>query len=973
MFDPDPQPRLFALPPGVDFARELVDGLRARLAGAPPEAMARVRLIVNTRRMARRLFEVFQDGPPSLLPKIALVSDPGGLPADPEAPPLARELELAGAVGQLIAAQPDLAPPAARFALGRGLAALMDEMAAEGVEPAALDSLDVGAHAAHWARTRLFLSVIARAWGGPPGRAAAERARVAALLAQWRAAPPCDPVIVAGSTGSRGATAMLMQAVAGLPQGALVLPGFDFDMPAEAWAALATDRAEDHPQHRFHALLAGLGTGPEAVRRWTDRSPPSPARNRILSLALRPAPVTDAWRAQAPDAATAAAAVAELTLVEAPDPRAEALAIALILRQAAEGGERAALITPDRVLARRVTAALDRWRLRPDDSAGMPLGQSAPGRFLRLVAQIMATRLDAETLLAALKHPLTHSGATPDRHGLFVARLELRLRRHGPAFPDAAALRPGNRQDAAEAQWRDWLVDWVAAATAGSGATAPLPQTVARHRALAEALAAGPGGSGAGALWEETAGEVARAAMDRLAEAAPAGGRVTPADYATLLDTVLAGDEVRSPVEGHPRLLIQGTLEARAGGLDLAILGGLNEGGWPSLPAADPWLNRAMRRALGLPLPERRIGLAAHDFQQAAALPRVVLSRAARDDEAETLPARWLTRLTGLLAGSGPGGQAALAAMRGRGAAWLALGAALETPAAGTGGQRAGRPAPRPPLAARPRALSVTRVGLLVRDPYAVYARHVLGLAPLDPLRPEPDPPLRGIVLHHVLARFIEETRSGLPAAAAARARLLAIADAVLTAEVPWPATRRQWRAELAAVADGFLRDEGRRRCEATPALIEGRGELPLDAGRFRLTAIADRIDRRPDGALVVYDYKTGKPPSQREVRNGDRQLPLEGAIARAGGLDGLAPGPIAGLRYVGLGTAPGEVERLEDGLIEESIAGLERLLAAYRQHDTGYTARARLGRKDRDGDYDHLARRGEWDEGDAPRPEDVG
>jgi ATP-dependent helicase/nuclease subunit B len=611
MFEPVAGPRLFALPPGVDFAEELVAGLRARLAGAPPEAMARVTLIVNTRRMARRLTDLFLAGPATLLPRMALVGDPGGPPppGPAEVPALTRQLELAGAVGQLIAAQPDLAPMPARFELARSLAALMDEMAGEGVQPDALARLDIGDHAAHWARARQFLDAIARAWAGAPGPVAGERRRAEHCAALWAAAPPVDPVILAGSTGSRGATALLMRAVAGLPQGALVLPGFDAG-PARAWAALDRDAgAEDHPQYRFHALLTALGAGPGDVRPWTRARPPNPARNRLVGLALRPAPVTDAWRAEAPAAEEAAAAADGLTLIEAPDPRTEAQAIALILRAAAEGDTRAALITPDRVLARRVAAALDRWRIVPDDSAGEPLDQAPPGRFLRLLARMLGQRIDAETLLALLKHPLTHSGTGADRHGLYTARLEARLRRHGPAFPDAAALRADRPDDPDEAAWREWLADRLAQARAI--VPGPLAAMLATHRDLAQGLAAGPGMAGAGALWEAEAGAAALAAMDRLAEAAPAGGEVTPADLGALLDTVLAAEEVRSPVESHPLDADPGHAGgAGTGGSDRAILGGLNDGGWPALPAAGPLAEPGGCAAmLGLLLPERRIGL----------------------------------------------------------------------------------------------------------------------------------------------------------------------------------------------------------------------------------------------------------------------------------------------------------------------------------------------------------------------------
>ncbi|MFN6979237.1 MAG: double-strand break repair protein AddB, partial [Gemmobacter sp.] len=512
----------------------------------------------------------------------------------------------------------------------------------------------------------------------------------------------------------------------------------------------------DHPQYRFVRLLASLGLGPADVRPWPAGAPPDPARNRVISLALRPAPVTDRWLAEGPGLPPLEAAMARVTLIEAPSPRAEATAIALALREAAAAGKVAALLTPDRGLTRQVAAALDRWGIVPDDSGGQPLALSAPGRFLRLVAALAAGRATAEGLLALLKHPLAASagdqagGRGP--HLLALRDLERALRRDGPPFPTPASLRAwAAGGDTARAVWAGWVAGVLAEAAAlAEGGSVPLPRAVAAFRRLAERVAAGPAGTGAGRLWADADGAEALAAVTMLADLAHHGGPLTAPTFADLLARVLAAHEVRDAVVPDPRIRIQGTLEARLQDADLVVLGGLNEGAWPALPPADPWLNRAMRHQAGLLLPERRIGLAAHDFQIAAAAPSVILSRALRDADAETTPARWVNRLTNLLAGlPGNGGPAALDAMRSRGAVWLVRAAAIEAPAARI--PRAARPAPRPPVAARPRQLAVTRIATLIRDPYAVYARSILRLYPLDPLRAEPDARLRGSVLHRVL------------------------------------------------------------------------------------------------------------------------------------------------------------------------------------------------------------------------------
>ncbi len=437
---------------------------------------------------------------------------------------------------------------------------------------------------------------------------------------------------------------------------------------------------EAHPQFRMGMLLSALGLRAAQVAPWVAAAAPAPGRNRLISLALRPAPVTDQWISEGPALGDLMAATKGLTLVEAPSPRHEAMAVALALREAVARGETACLISPDRGLTRRVAAALDRWGLRPDDSAGVPLPQTAPGRLLRLVAQGMGRALAVDDLMVLLKHPLVHTGTDRGPHRLLTGQLELHLRRQGPPFPDGVFLSgwAAARPEAGAAAWGLWLAGVVEDLRAL--APAALADHVRRHRDLSERLARGAEvAEGAGALWKERAGEEALAALAEVEGEAPTGFTLPPADYAQLLSGILAQRQVRSTVETDGRVEILGTQEARIQGADLVVLGGLTEGSWPEMPAPDPWLNRRLRRDAGLLVPERRVGLAAHDFQMAIAAPRVVLTRAHRNAEAETVPSRWLNRLTNLLDGlPQQGGPAALAAMRGRGTALLALAARLE-------------------------------------------------------------------------------------------------------------------------------------------------------------------------------------------------------------------------------------------------------------------------------------------------------
>lgn len=937
------------LPPGVDFATELVAGLKAR----HPD-LSRVTLFVNSRRMQRRVTEVLTQGPASFLPRLHVLSELAAHPVLADLPPtpgrLSRLLDLSRLIERLLTAQPNLAPRAALFDLSQSLAALADEMTDEGVSPEVLSALDVSGHSAHWARTQAFLAIVGPLLQGSRARKAADR--LAARLA--------GPVVVAGSTASRGANLLLMTAVARHPQGALVLPGFDADMPAGVWSAMEDQlTAEDHPQYRYRRLTDLLGMAPGDLTRWTATPPADPARNRLISLSLRPAPVTDQWRDEGAQLPDLRAATCGLSLVLSPSPRTEALALALAIRHAVALHRKVALITPDRNLARRVTAELDRWGITPDDSAGVPLALSPPGRFLRQVARAFEAPVTPDVLVALLKHPLAGSGTKRGLHLLLTRELELHLRRHGPAFPDAGFLRAW-----AAARSEDGAADWGAAMGRAmdwlsTQAPSDLAGHLSRHLAAAEALACEPESE----LWKKDAGAAAVALMTALQSEETKAAALSNSDYRRLFESEIAGQTVRSAVVAHPLVSIHGPREAREVQAQTLILAGLNEGIWPAAPAPDPWLNRQMRKEAGLLLPERQIGLSAHDWQQAVAAEEVILSRALRDTDAETVPARWLNRLSNLMEGlPARHGPRALAAMRARGAVWLARAALLEQPEAPVAPEP--RPAPAPPVLARPQRLSLTRISTLIRDPYAIYAQYVLRLRKLDPLRPEPDPRDRGNAIHRILETFVKERP--IETLSAAKARLLAIAETILAEETPFPSARLLWLSRMERAADHFLRQD--RKHGGTAQQVETKGEVAVDDTGFTLFGIPDRIDLLPDGRLHLIDYKTGTPPTKKQQAAFDLQLHLAAAMAERGGFG--TPAEVGLISYIGLSGDKAIDTPLTTAEIDEIWERFVKLIRAYQGEKQGYTARRAVFEARFPGDYDHLSRFGEWDMTDKAKTE---
>jgi ATP-dependent helicase/nuclease subunit B len=494
---------------------------------------------------------------------------------------------------------------------------------------------------------------------------------------------------------------------------------------------------------------------------------------------------------------------------------------------------------------------------------------------------------------------------------------------------------------------------------------ASLRDLVRRHVAFAEALAASDREPGAARLWADDAGEAAAKVVFELLDAADALGPIDGRDYPALFDSLIAGQAVR-PRHGTPsRLFIWGLLEARLQRADVTILGGLNEGTWPPEAAANPWMSRPMLKDFGLPAPERRIGLTAHDFVQSFCAPRVVLSRAERVDGTPTMPARWLLRLENLIEAAG------LTETLTQSAPWLAWHEALDTP---KHVQSVKAPKPMPPVEARPRQLSVSRIETWIRDPYAIYARFILGLKPLDPIDADPGAMDRGILIHGALDAFTHAYPDTLPDDALER--LIEIGKDMFAPYAAWPGVRAFWWPRFERLADWFINTFQRERLESgyrtLASEVEGKYAFEAPGGTFTLIGRADRIDERPDNALAILDYKTGQAASWKQIKTHFApQLPLESMIAEAGGFAGIDPRNVAEIGYVHLtgGRVPGKTLIFTEDIgevVSQTDAGLQKLVRQFDDPETPYLSRPRPMLLHRYGDYDHLARVKEWSSGEG-------
>ncbi len=1029
-------PRIVSIPPGVPFLATLADALLdghlvpGFAASSDPLALADVTVFVPTRRAARALRAILAErmgGKAAILPVIRPLGDvdedlvlfdaslPPPASLDPPIDGLQRLLLLAPLVRAWKRRLPahvvrmfdeEVVVPASSAEavwLARDLAALIDE-----IETAEADWLKLGTLvrddlAAWWQVTLDFLTIVTGAWP----QALSERRRtnpaghrsrlIEAETERLRRSPPSGPVIAAGSTGSIPATARLLAVISRLPMGAVVLPGLDRYLEDDVWSTLTAAANEPslcgHPQYGLYRLLDALGAGRGDVADLVAAPAGLAARAGIVSAALRPADSTDAWsrmRAGVGDSVRQGA-LEGVALVEAANERDESLAIALALRKAvARPGARAALVTPDRALARRVSTELLRFGIVADDSAGVALEATPPAALLRLLVESVMRPGDPVSILSFLKQPLLRAGLERARVRRAVEAIELAVLRGGVGRPDICSLAEALDERLLDEHQEEKRRRPVWRARLGAGdledarkvaemiqaAVADLIALRSRRADITEFAKAtvtaleNAGRSESGGvedLYRGEAGEKLAGLLRGLVSAEP-GFEIEGGEWPDVLGALLAGEVVKPRQGGDQAVSIWGTLEARLQDVDLVVCGGLNEGVWPSRADPGGFMSRVMKGGLSLDPPERRIGQAAHDFQMALGTKQVVLSRSARAGDAPSVPSRWLQRLLALV------GEEAAGALR-AGGTELVSEARFRADDAPASIPFSSRPEPKPPLEARPRHFSVTQIETLRRDPYAIYARKVLRLDPLEDLLRDPGAAERGTLFHDILHRF---TGSGVEAGAPdALDRLLAIARTCFDEVRLPPDIDAVWWPRFCLMAPKLLKWEIGHRADATARHSEISAEsTEIGKSGVTLSGQADRIDLVRGGLAHILDYKTGSSPSTKQAhRLVSPQLPLEGALLARGAFKAVGPMVPAELAYVRL-RASGEVDeesilsikestRSAEDLSQEAWERLGRLIEHYRHPQNGYLSRALPFREgDTDGDYDHLARVLEWSAG---------
>jgi ATP-dependent helicase/nuclease subunit B len=1000
---------VFTIPPTQPFLTTLAHGLLARCRDEPL-LLPRITVMLPTRRACRALQAAFLeqagDDAALLLPRMEPVGDvdedeliltgddPGLEPLPSPIGSLERQLRLTRAILKA-EAEGAMAPEIAAD-LASALASLLDQFHTEGLSLQALDGLAPAEFADHWQKTLHFLTILREHWPAiledigaiDPARYRDQwlRRKAARLTREQHS----DPVIVAGSTGSIPATMALMQSVLELERGAVILPGFDMGLLGAEPGHLP----ESHPQYQLMRLIAHL-VGPSGkIEPWPQPWPQVPWASAVMQQRqqLIRAMTQSADTAESEAGEALAALMPEglegVTPVTCAGPEHEALVAALAMREVLEdpaGKRTAMLVTPDRDIARRVAAALARYGISVNDSAGKPLADTPAGNWLRLSARLLNGEFRPRELLTCLKHPFAAAGlepATCRERVRLLEKLVLRGPRPAPGLDglrkaigerERAERHPLQPREAALCRRFVGTLEqcWQPFAEKLAGGRLPLRELVLTHIAFAEALAATPAETGAERIWKGEDGEAAAGFIADLLASARDFPALDAAAYGDFLTALLATRAVRPRRASHPRLSILGLLEARLVHADRVILAGLNEGTWPPEAAADPWLSRPMKRKLSLPTPERRLGQTAHDFAQMLGAEEVFILRAERQGGTLTVPARWWQYLDvalarwkdqGLTERPGP-----VADMLRRARSYAEWGHQLDAPQGQP--QPVTAPAPRPPVELRPRRFSITDVELLMRNPYGFYARHVLKLNRLDAIETDPGAAERGAFIHTALEHFISAFPDRLPEDALQQ--LLAHGEAAFADIADRPEIHAFWWARFCRVADWFIANEAERRADGwQPLRTEVKANLELESasGSVALRGRADRIDRHKAGGLAVIDYKTGSPPGKQDVYAGlSPQLALEALLAIDGGFEGIEPEPAASLDYWKLsgGREPADLTEYTGddvpALADHARDGIRALVDLFAAPDMPYLAVPRPRVAPRFDDYAHLARIEEW------------
>ncbi|MGB1076676.1 MAG: double-strand break repair protein AddB [Bdellovibrionales bacterium] len=971
-------PALYSIPAGVSFLDTLAKGLYERV-GEDKDQLADMRVLLPTRRGCRGLREAFlrqTDGAPIILPRMQAIGDIDQdeisiltasndcLEIKPAISHLHRTILLARLVGKV---EGFTFSDEQAFGLADALGSFIDQIHTEGLSLDQLDQLVPENLASHWNINLQFLNILKTAWPnvletyGLIDGGLRRRLLMEALASYWQENPPQTPVIVAGTTGSIPATANILKTVLDLPHGEVILPGLDTHLDSASWDTVT----EGHPQYTIKELINTLRIDRKNIALWPDlKTAPNQHRLAFVSQLMRPADTVGQWT----NATLENRALDGLIQCECDTPDEEAHTIALIMRETLEDPDQkktAALITPDRFLGRRVEAILKRWNINIDDSAGIPLPESHIGRFMIALLDVLETKQSPITMLSLLKHPLCSAGKAKGWGNMLAKRLETDgcIRGLTPTNGLQSLIgRAKNDEIKADLTYFEELLKPLTKRL-DRGLYNQTTETSYLKEFLVDLIKTLENLASPDDLWQGDAGDDMARFFSEMLELTDDIPALSFTDLKSILINQMGRIAVRPKFGTHPRLAIYGQIEARLVQADRVILGSLNEGTWPSAPTSDPWMSRPMRDDMGLPSPERAVTLAAHDFAQGISAPEIFITRSKKSGGNPTVPSRWLQRMATVCQ------SANLEDTRKKGLQYITWARQLNhwegvsTPIT--------RPAPKPPLNARPTSISVTDIEKLIKDPYEIYAKRILNLRPLDPIEEELSAKQRGDFVHKVFDRFVKKHPRTLPKNA--YEELLGIGKEILADDINNPEVWASWWPRFEKMALWFIDNEKTWRAQGYQ-FVTGEEKATANIETFQIVGRCDRIDKDNAGNIAIIDYKTGNTYSATDMLKGFLpQLPIEGLMVEANAFETVTPADITYLGYwvvSGLkdGGKPSQVtpdtRTSVTDIMDEARNGLPKILKAFSSPDMAYISLPFAGKEPTYQDYAHFARVAEWSTG---------
>lgn len=926
---------IYTLNLSENFADKLVEIILS--SNKTPFEIASTHVILPTKRACRTVKEAFVrrcEKQTFLLPRLTALYEIDVL--EENVPPAISSLERTILLTRLCRVKPNIDTLNKALMVAVSLSELLDEFYQFEARFEDFEKLVPNLEfAQHWNETIQFLDVIRTAWPallkerGQIDEMDRKIRLINAFTSKMQKNPPSYQIIVAGFDGSIPAVSRLIKTLSKINNCLILLHGFNNELTDEDLNYIAYN----HYQYNFKKLIQTLHLYPSQIKKYASTNK---LKEELIEDAFKPAEQTDEWRG----ISFSKEVLSNVYRIDCESVNEEALTIALIMRKTLEFPEKtAALVTSDRTLARRVILEMRRWGIELNDSAGTPLHHTPTGVFLSLIAKAGKELCCGTSLLSLLKHPLAADGISPAHLRLNVKKAEkIARQRHEKLSIELHT----DIQSFAHLFEEEKPI--------------PFHLLLEEHLKIAEQLAASSDRSGSERLWDNEAGQEAYSFLTELREYASILENILPSSYPDIFTFLISCVIVRPNYGMHPRLNILGPIEARLSHPDVCILAGLNEGTFPSLPEAGPWLSRQMRQTLGLPALEAKIAIQEMDFAHCFCSPEVYLTRALKVDGSPTIPSRFLSRIEAVLQAAGILWEIKIPEFAKR----------IDMPSSF---EQIERPKPKPPIEIRPKALSVTNIELLMRNPYSIYAKYILGLYPLDELEEVEEQQIYGCAVHEALEDFLKDS----PFSVDTHKLIQKIKENLKKAGMP-DASIAFYESKIEKIASFLIETQQHRKEVTSKLILENKGQItfPLSDGTpFTLFGKADRIDVLEDNSIEIIDYKTGSLPTFVDVQNGfSPQMPLEAAIVQKNGFENIvSKGPIK-LSYWKLTGKKngGEITLLPpptknidiNELIQNSFEGMIRILNEFNQETRAYEA-SPYPEKVKFNCYEQLSREKEW------------